>query len=583
MSSKRKRDADTGDSAFSGSRFSFNFGQSASSKTTQENGSDEAEAATDHPTSATIKKICSVGATELAVGTLVAIDWERSSWLQLYVRVTDKIGTSSVEGLVHPQFVSLPRRHQCRTSFATTATTWTFDHVFDPTFAGCQLPLHFSTSPLTLDANLQSIVWPLHLSTFQREVYNQKAFVVHGSIHRLQTIQDELYNFDVHELIQNASRTIAWLKQAAPPHRMQYLDVSSPDIATACYAAGHSLYFNPTPDFQERFITAICNDLGLNFTSGLLDGGIGGDIEIFAVQSKHHTPWHFDAQHNFTIQLKGTKEWSYAKGPLTDPMSNLHLSSSNTASVLEDTLAHTMSGAASLAPPTTNFETVTLRPGSVLYLPAGYWHSVKSFDEGSLSMNFSIDGSRWMDLLWNRMMPALATQPEWRARPNFSQGPSDARAQWKARLATLAATIQAMADSADAIFPDALFHEAELEATIPLDQGADGEIVSRTQRLTRTPGHTTQLVALQPLEYTVAMGGYRKYADGCKAESQKTIHVPAGLEAVVERLRTAADEAWTLQGLEATVDDVALHPQLHRLVEVLVQCGYLQLHHEDKA
>ena len=83
---------------------------------------------------------------------------------------------------------------------------------------------------------------------------------------------------------------------------MQYLDVGSPDIALACYRAGYSLYFNPHPEIQKRYIKAICADLGMDFTS-TIDGGIGGDIEIFAVNGRHCSPWHFDAQQNFTVQL----------------------------------------------------------------------------------------------------------------------------------------------------------------------------------------------------------------------------------------------------------------------------------------
>ncbi|ETV91667.1 hypothetical protein, variant [Aphanomyces invadans] len=479
---KRKREDDSGGATFGGSRFSFNF-SGGSDKSTSE--TELAATVLSHPTSASIKQQCAIGESTVSAGTLVTIDWARSSWLQLFVRVAGD-DTRGIEGHVHAQFVSLPLHGQPnKPTFTSKDTTWSFDSVFDSAFAGCKLPLHFSTSPLVIEPNLQSLVWPLHLSTFQREVYNQKALVVHGSTHRLQTLQEDLHGFNVSELIQNASRTIAWLKQASPPHRMQYLDVSSPDIAAACYASGHSLYFNPSPEVQERYIRAICSDLGLNFTSGLLDGGIGGDIELFAVQSKHHTPWHFDAQHNFTVQLVGTKEWSYAKGPLTDPMSNLHLSSSNTASVVDDMLAHAMSGATDLKPPTTEIETVTLRPGSVLYLPAGYWHSVTSFDEGSLSMNFSIDGARWMDVAWNRLMPALAVQPAWRERPNFCHGPENARAQWKARLTALAKTVQAMADAVDVVLPDALFHEPDGEsggdeaAPLTLD-ASDGTEVSTT-------------------------------------------------------------------------------------------------------
>jgi len=51
-------------------------------------------------------------------------------------------------------------------------------------------------------------------------------------------------------------------------------------------------------------------------------------------------------------------------------------------------------------------QTVVLRPGSILYVPAGYWHSVEAEDEtGSLSLNFSISGARWVDIFMNKFIP----------------------------------------------------------------------------------------------------------------------------------------------------------------------------------
>lgn len=63
--------------------------------------------------------------------------------------------------------------------------------------------------------------------------------------------------------------------------RMQYLE-SSPETALACYAAGHSLYFNPPLEVQRKWLLPLCLDLGLGPFGATADGGIGGDIEVFA-------------------------------------------------------------------------------------------------------------------------------------------------------------------------------------------------------------------------------------------------------------------------------------------------------------
>ncbi|RHY24056.1 hypothetical protein DYB32_009092 [Aphanomyces invadans] len=73
------------------------------------------------------------------------------------------------------------------------------------------------------------------------------------------------------------------------------------------------------------------------------------------------------------------------------------------------------------------------------------------------------------------------------------------------------------------------------------------------------------------------MGGFRRFADGCKAESQKLVQIPEGLQDVVEHLRTERPGAsWDLGSLEERVTDASLLPQLRRFIDILLQCGYLQ-------
>ncbi|KDO19159.1 hypothetical protein SPRG_15682 [Saprolegnia parasitica CBS 223.65] len=584
MTSKRKREADG--AMFSGARFSFGFQASGD----DDAGADAPPAVAAHPTSASIRVACNVNGADLAPGDLVVIDWAQSSWTQLHVTSSTD---ASIAGTVHPQYVALPTSAYSAPDapvFSLDAPLWQFDYVFDPTFAGCTWPLHFSSAPLTVEPNLQSLSWPLPASTFIEHVYNQRCMVVHGSSHRLQSLLEDLHQLDVDTLILTASRTVAWLAQAPAKTRMQYLEVQSPEMARAIYKAGHSLYFNPAPDVQEKYLSALCADLGMDFTSAL-DGGMGGDIELFAVQGRHSTPWHLDAQQNITIQLTGTKRWSFVKGPVHDPMTNLHLASTNTPSVQDDLLTHCMSGAtpAMLTPPADDdpaVASVVLRPGSVLYVPAGYWHKVEAMDEGSLSMNFSIDGSRWLDVLWNRLLPTLMAQPSFRARPDLRRGPEDARAQLKQLLASLRATITEMEDNVDTLLPDALFAPpvnavvsvAKLASSTDLERPIQPSSVlvrSSVGALIATPH-----VPASEGQYTLATGGVGRFSDGFKAERVTVVAVPPPLTAVMNRLLEMPFGA-TLA--VATMQDMLfehaalLTKSLHHCIELLVQHGLFTL------
>lgn len=321
-------------------------------------------------------------------------------------------------------------------------------------------------APLVLDPGLGSYVWPLTKSIFLRQIYRNKGFCVHSTGSRLLQIQPDFHNFHVPTMIQYASRITVWMKNTRN-QKMQYIDNVPPEIALACYRSGHSLYFNPSHDIQKKYLHALCTDLELNFGVSMLnDATPGGDIEIFAVQGKHSTPWHFDGQENFTVQLVGTKRWKFCPSAIQDPLTNLHPSTTNTQSIEDDKKVHrtyctvpldtknvpgirhyheqeerlrmnsnhsssketptplssssitTLPSSVGLSSKGTDqVTTVVLRPGSVLYVPAGWWHAVDSEDEeGSLSINFSVSGGRWNDFFLRRFIQVLWNQSSWRER-----------------------------------------------------------------------------------------------------------------------------------------------------------------------
>ncbi|OQR89750.1 hypothetical protein THRCLA_09598 [Thraustotheca clavata] len=580
-SNKRQRTEDDG-SMFSGARFSFSFQQEEASK-------DETIVKA-HPSSATICVACNIDGRDVVAGHLITIDWARSSWSQLHV--TSAID-SDISGFVHPQYVALPLSAFYTTSakpFSLDAPFWQFDYVFDRNFAGCTWPLHFSSAPLTIEPNLQSLAWPLNKSTFIQHVYNQRSFAVHGSQHRLESLLQDLHQLDVETLILTASRTVAWLATATEKKQMQYLEVTSPEMARAIYKAGHSLYFNPSPEIQEKYLTALCADLGMDFTS-TLDGGIGGDIELFAVQGRHSTPWHLDAQQNITIQLTGTKRWSFCKGPVDDPMTNLHLASTNTTSVQDDLITHSMCNATTLnlQPPSDDdprVSSVLLRPGSVLYVPAGYWHKVEAMDEGSLSMNFSIDGSRWIDVVWNRLLPQLMAQPEFRARPDLRRGPKEAREQLKAKLSQLKATIEKLQDHVDELMPKALFQPASSEPLVveKLSATTDLELKITNQSTIQHTGFATLIPtphfeSTSSIRFSVATAACGKFSEGFKAERMTILELPKSFLPIVNIiLDTTTDSKLTLSELESALPEPSMANMLYHFIELLVQHGYLKLH-----
>ena len=112
---------------------------------------------------------------------------------------------------------------------------------------------------------------------------------------------------------------------------------------------------------------------------------LGNDVEVgvyFSRTGGEIAHMHSDNNHNITIQVAGTKEWHCRPGSqhterskaLSDAPKNLN----------EQRNSQLDRRSASAFPP----QTYVVCPGSVIYLPPGYWHSVVSTGEED---SFSID------------------------------------------------------------------------------------------------------------------------------------------------------------------------------------------------
>jgi 50S ribosomal protein L16 3-hydroxylase len=58
-------------------------------------------------------------------------------------------------------------------------------------------------------------------------------------------------------------------------------------------------------------------------------------------------------------------------------------------------------------------ETISLKPGSVLFVPNGYWHTTSS-TAASLSLNFTFDQPSWADLVADALRRLLVMDHKWR-------------------------------------------------------------------------------------------------------------------------------------------------------------------------
>jgi len=544
----------------------------------------------------------------LPAGSRVRVDWSSPGSVGGYVEVAAAAG--GPRGRIPSRFVRLL---PAALDAALGAASWlqgdfsgASAEQFDLTLgaSGCRLP-----PPLVLEPGLDALCFPVRPADFCARFLGARALCVHGGAARLSELSAALHGFDVAAMLREAPRVVAWAREAGGARRMQYLEVPA-EVGHALHAAGHSLYFNPPAALQERFLRELVADLGL---CGGLDGpeAFGGDIEVFAVRGRHHTPWHFDAQENFTVQCTGTKRWRLARGAVHAPLTNLHPASSNAAALADDVLLHAAGGWAAPpagaggggggedAPPPPppgagEVVTVLLRPGSTLYVPAGWWHSVDAEDEGgSVSLNFSVGGARWGDLLLRALAQRLWREAGWRARVTglgAEGGGGGARAQLGALLSALPAVVAAL--TPEALLPGAAVEDGGGAPATWRVRGGSGAVDPPVPELRGAPALRRNGLAHLCVEAggggpALAFTVRSLFAAGGFSDARASggfswrVEAPARLRGAVARLAAlgAREEAPTAEALARAAPDAdaaaAPKEELEGLLSVLAHVGFL--------
>lgn len=154
-------------------------------------------------------------------------------------------------------------------------------------------------------------------------------------------------------------------------------------------------------------------------------------------------PWHWDAQEVFIVQVRGRKRWHVAPNDYLDwPTVN---GMPTDQPPLELAMQLKDPGAPIREPEA--WQEVEMRPGSVMFMPRGYWHRVADNVDASLHLVLQVRMPNWRDLF--RFMfdnvPALYDL-EWR-RPTAALSAmhlaTDAPREFAERIASLQPLAQA--------------------------------------------------------------------------------------------------------------------------------------------
>ena len=190
------------------------------------------------------------------------------------------------------------------------------------------------------------------------------------------------------------------------------IDTTSAD-AQKLFDNGMGLLFNEAQNISPlltQWLDEIRKDLGLSALTY-------GRCLMYATPAGKGTAPHFDQNINFVLQVHGEKTWYMAP--------NEHVINPMTRHAMGTPTDPELMGYIEKPFPTMmpkDAQKIILKPGSLLFVPRGYWHSTEA-QEDALSLNFTFTAPTWIDLFTAALRSRLALSPEWRETANWISNP----------------------------------------------------------------------------------------------------------------------------------------------------------------
>jgi 50S ribosomal protein L16 3-hydroxylase len=249
---------------------------------------------------------------------------------------------------------------------------------------------------------LSALLHPHSVSDFMESFEQNRPFVVHHESDDLKALTELPFLASLEAMLKTWTGKI----QAHLPDvrdESSSIDVTSVD-AQKVFNNGMGLLFNQAQTLSPilvEWLEEIQQELGLSQLSY-------GRCLVYATPKNKGTAPHFDQNINFVLQVHGEKTWYIAP--------NEHLANPLTRFTMGQEPDDEMQGYLETEFPTkmpANAEKIVLKPGSLLFVPRGAWHSTDA-QEDALSLNFTFTMATWIDIFTAALKSRLSMAPEWR-------------------------------------------------------------------------------------------------------------------------------------------------------------------------
>ncbi len=249
---------------------------------------------------------------------------------------------------------------------------------------------------------LSALVAPHSVDDFRSQNWPHEPFVVHGLGASVQSLTSLPFLSSLDALLNS------WPHQIQA-HLPDVSDESSAIHTTATdarklFSNRMALLFNEvqriSPELQI-WLQAIAKDLGLPTSTH-------ARCMVYATPDGKGTAPHFDQNINFVLQLQGIKTWWLAP--------NENVENPTQRFTMGQEIDPELASYAAVPMPTQmpkDSQKIVLKPGSLLFVPRGYWHSTEATGE-AMALNFTYSQPTWIDLLTLALRSRLMMSPEWR-------------------------------------------------------------------------------------------------------------------------------------------------------------------------
>ena len=237
------------------------------------------------------------------------------------------------------------------------------------------------------------------MKTFFEHAWPAEPFVVHADPKRLHGLVDVKELASVEALAKLPCRALLAQGQHLDTNHFGNIAVA-PELAPSMLRSGATLYFNQ-PEFRSRsflrWVKTIEKDLGLGA------GSISPSV-FFSSRGKG-ARMHFDSTESFVVQLSGRKEWRIAPNTKVPFPPVNYLERGAVPEALAPWMKRPMK-----AP--TKVRKIVLEPGSVMYLPRGWWHATQTLED-SAHLDLLTDIPTWADLFRIELEKVFARGTHW--------------------------------------------------------------------------------------------------------------------------------------------------------------------------